>query len=154
MAWFACADYIQVTIFPATSLDTTISGLELRYILKLKNRWKWIKSCSVKDSSRSEDFGDEVKRRILMVLLPLQRWPSRLLNTGFLQGSYALSAGHSDSYYKRAQEVFITEQQPSFPQHDFVQCLGSQYGWSWSDHKAQDVRRSIDTCCTDPSISC
>jgi len=38
------------------------------------------------DSSRSEDFGDEVKRRILM-------------------GSYALSAGHSDSYYKRAQEV-------------------------------------------------
>mmetsp|Transcript_14386 Transcript_14386/g.58603 ORF Transcript_14386/g.58603 Transcript_14386/m.58603 type:complete len:126 (+) Transcript_14386:1034-1411(+) len=25
------------------------------------------------DSSRSEDFGDEVKRRILMVLLPLQR---------------------------------------------------------------------------------
>mmetsp|Transcript_9954 Transcript_9954/g.45049 ORF Transcript_9954/g.45049 Transcript_9954/m.45049 type:complete len:438 (-) Transcript_9954:1120-2433(-) len=44
------------------------------------------------DSSRSEDFGDEVKRRILM-------------------GSYALSAGHSDSYYKRAQEVFTTEQQ-------------------------------------------
>jgi len=36
--------------------------------------------------SRSEGMGAEVKRRILM-------------------GSYALSAGHSDAYYKRAQEV-------------------------------------------------
>ena len=34
----------------------------------------------------SEGLGSEVKRRILM-------------------GSYALSAGHSDAYYKRAQDV-------------------------------------------------
>lgn len=38
------------------------------------------------DLSRSEGLGSEVKRRILM-------------------GSYALSAGHSDAYYKRAQDV-------------------------------------------------
>mmetsp|Transcript_30156 Transcript_30156/g.74834 ORF Transcript_30156/g.74834 Transcript_30156/m.74834 type:complete len:466 (-) Transcript_30156:1190-2587(-) len=36
--------------------------------------------------TRSEGLGSEVKRRMLM-------------------GSYALSAGHSDAYYKRAQEV-------------------------------------------------
>lgn len=37
-------------------------------------------------TSRDEGFGAEVKRRILM-------------------GSFALSAGHSDAYYERAQEV-------------------------------------------------
>lgn len=38
------------------------------------------------DTTRSEGLGAEVKRRILM-------------------GTYALSAGHSDAYYKRAQET-------------------------------------------------
>ncbi|MDA9097377.1 Asp-tRNA(Asn)/Glu-tRNA(Gln) amidotransferase subunit GatA [bacterium] len=38
------------------------------------------------NTTRSSGFGDEVKRRILM-------------------GSYALSYGHSDAYYKRAQET-------------------------------------------------
>ena len=36
--------------------------------------------------SRSEGFGDEVKRRILI-------------------GTYALSAGYYDAYYKKAQQV-------------------------------------------------
>ena len=39
------------------------------------------------NTTRSEGLGAEVKRRILM-------------------GTYALSAGHSDAYYKRAQEMF------------------------------------------------
>jgi len=36
--------------------------------------------------SRAEGFGDEVQRRILI-------------------GTYALSAGYSDAYYKKAQKV-------------------------------------------------
>jgi aspartyl-tRNA(Asn)/glutamyl-tRNA(Gln) amidotransferase subunit A len=38
------------------------------------------------DTTRSEGLGPEVKRRILM-------------------GTYALSAGYYDAYYKRAQQV-------------------------------------------------
>ena len=37
-------------------------------------------------SSRAEGFGDEVQRRILI-------------------GTYALSSGYSDAYYKKAQRV-------------------------------------------------
>ncbi len=38
------------------------------------------------DASRADGLGDEVKRRVLM-------------------GTYALSAGYYDAYYKRAQQV-------------------------------------------------
>ena len=40
----------------------------------------------IRDRTRSEGFGDEVKRRILI-------------------GSYVLSAGFYDAYYKKAQQV-------------------------------------------------
>lgn len=58
--------------------------------------------------TRSEGLGPEVKRRILMVTLLLRAPETQVffsLLTTFTQGSYALSAGHSDAYYKRAQEV-------------------------------------------------
>lgn len=62
--------------------------------------------------TRSEGLGPEVKRRILMVnrlsKASKERHTSRFLLQNILQGSYALSAGHSDAYYKRAQEVTCT----------------------------------------------
>ena len=40
--------------------------------------------------TRQEGFGEEMKRRILM-------------------GTYALSAGYYDAYYKKAQQVKLSE---------------------------------------------
>jgi len=72
------------------SCPTFHLGLPAYYILALSeassnlSRYDCIRLGA--QTSRNEGFGAEVKRRILM-------------------GSYALSAGHSDAYYKRAQEV-------------------------------------------------
>lgn len=55
--------------------------------------------------TRSEGLGPEVKRRILMVSHLHSYVAKQNLKKTFFQGSYALSAGHSDAYYKRAQEV-------------------------------------------------
>lgn len=72
------------------SCPTFHLGLPAYYILALSEassnlaRYGTVRFGS--ESSRGLGFGPEVKRRILM-------------------GSYALSAGHSDAYYKRAKEV-------------------------------------------------
>ena len=48
---------------------------------------------SMYNDTREEGFGQEMKRRILM-------------------GTYALSAGYYDAYYKKAQQVNISARNP------------------------------------------
>lgn len=77
----ACVDVV--------SCPTFALGLPAYYILALAEassnlaRYDAVRY-GVPDTSRTDGFGDEVKRRVLM-------------------GSYALSYGHSDAYYGRAQ---------------------------------------------------
>lgn len=63
----------------------------------------------VYEKSRAEGFGDEAKRRILT-------------------GTYVLSAGYYDAYYKKAQKVrslIINEFQEVFKQVDILACPSS-----------------------------
>ena len=78
-------------VVDVVSCPTFGLGLPAYYVLALSEassnlaRYDAIRY-GAENTTRSEGLGAEVKRRILM-------------------GTYALSAGHSDAYYKRAQET-------------------------------------------------
>lgn len=76
----------------------------------------------VYEQSRAEGFGDEAKRRILT-------------------GTYVLSAGYYDAYYKKAQRVrrlIINEFAEVFKQVDVLACPSTPNVASKLGHAAQD----------------
>jgi len=81
MSEYTIATYYIISCAEASSNLGRFDGI--RYGYRTKN-YKTLKD--IYKNSRSEGFGDEVKRRIIL-------------------GTYVLSSGYYDAYYKKAQQV-------------------------------------------------
>ncbi len=81
VAQYALATYYIIACAEASSNLGRFDGIRYGYRTKNYNNLK-----DLFKNSRSEGFGDEVKRRIIL-------------------GTYVLSSGYYDAYYKKAQQV-------------------------------------------------
>ena len=99
VAEYALATYYIISCAEASSNLGRFDGI--RYGYRTKN-YETLKDIFV--NSRTEGFGDEVKRRIIL-------------------GTYVLSSGYYDAYYKKAQKVrtlIINEFNKNFEKYDVI----------------------------------
>ena len=99
IAEYALATYYIIACAEASSNLGRFDGIRYTYRAK---EYKNLKELYKK--SRSEGFGDEVKRRIIL-------------------GTYVLSSGYYDAYYKKAQQVrtmVVNEFNKGFEKYDVI----------------------------------